>query len=203
MPKLLKLNFFWFLYATVLLIIANTMFRTWVIMISVFFGIFFLFRFTRQIDRMALVEQRFYHWAMVIYPLAATAVQWMAMRGWLVQHWTVINRAEHAVWAGFMTILFLPTYSESWHLLKPWQNFLRVVGFVCLLGNCVEFMEFYLRLSPGWIILPERSGMFYTDSILDMMMNLLGGSLGFGMLSWLKAIGQGKYAGDIASDQQS
>jgi hypothetical protein len=201
MPKPFKPTFFWLLYAVALTLFATTMFRTWVMMISVFFGIFFLFRFTRRTDQLTTLERQIYHWIMVLYPLAETAVQWMAKQGWLTQNWMIINRVEHSVWAMFIVVLFSPIFSEFWKFLKPWQNLLCVVGSVCLLGNLIEFLEFYFRLSPGWIILPERSGIFYTDTILDMMMNLLGGSIGFLILWRLKAASHKKYPfGDTAQD---
>jgi hypothetical protein len=186
MPKILRSDRLWFLYAAALILFATTMFPTWVMMISVFFSVFFLFRFTRLTAHLTPPELKIYYWAMFLYPLLATAVQWMAKQGWLTQHWLVINRVEHAAWAAFMVILFSPLFSEFWQFLKPWQNLLCVVGFVCLLGNSVEFLEFYLRLAPGWVILPERSGFYYTDTILDMMMNLVGGSVGFLILWQMK-----------------
>jgi hypothetical protein len=179
---------FWLLYAIMLILFATTMFRTWVIMISVFFGIFFLFRFSRLTAHLSQQELKIYHWAMFGYPILETAVQWMAKQGWLTRHWMVINRIEHSAWAIFVVILFSPMFLEFWKFLKPWQNLLCIVGFICLLGNLVEFLEFYFRLSLGWIILPERSGFFYTDTILDMMMNLIGGGIGFVILWKMKSL---------------
>jgi hypothetical protein len=186
MPQIFRSDRLWFLYAAALIGFATTMFHTWVLMISVFFGILFLFRFTRLTAHLTPSELKIYHWVMFLYPLGETALQWMAKQGWLTEYWLIINRVEHAAWATFIVILFSPMFASVWKHLKPWQNLLYVVGFVCLVGNLVEFLEFYFRLSPGWIILPEKSGFFYTDTTLDMMMNLIGGSVGFLLLCQMK-----------------
>jgi hypothetical protein len=186
MLKILKNNLFWLFYFAFWVAIAFQIFLGWVLMISVLFGFFLLFRFTGLEARLSQSEQRLYLTTMLLYPAIETVVQWVGSKGWVGSYWVIVNRLEHACWATFLALLFLPVFSEFWRALNGWQNLLFVLGFVCLLGNLNEFLEYYARLEPGFVILPETSARYCTDTILDMAMNLLGGGVGFVILQQIK-----------------
>jgi hypothetical protein len=150
-------------------------------MVATLYSLFFLFRFTRLESNLSSHEQHFYWIAILLYPLAETLVQWLGINGFIPRDFTLINRLEHFCWAMVLILFFLPFISGIWKQLNQWQNLVFVVGFACLLGNINEFLEFSLRIQP-YPIDQARFAAFYSDTIYDMMMNLLGSIAGFGIL---------------------
>jgi len=96
--------------------------------------------------------------------------------------WILVNRLEHFCWAIALTLLFLPLISQIWNRLEIWQSLLFVVGFVCLLGNLNEFLEYFTRVQQHPID-QAKFAWFYIDTIYDMMMNLLGSLVGFAFMT--------------------
>lgn len=58
--KLLKSNWFWGFFATCLILFSFTVFSTWVGIAVIWFGLFFIFRFTQLEAKLSLQEQRIY-----------------------------------------------------------------------------------------------------------------------------------------------
>jgi len=93
--------------------------------------------------------------------------------------WFWLNRLEHFSWALAVVILFLPLYRDVWNILNWWQNLIFVIGLICILGNLNEFLEYFLRMrSQNYRALAA----YYWDTIYDMMINIVGGFVGFVVL---------------------
>lgn len=179
MPKSLTSNVFWSFYTTCLVSISFTLFFGWGLMVGTLFSIFWLFRLTGMEAKLSDRDRHLYLWTLLLYTPTETAVQWLGVRGFIPSDFTWINRLEHACWAAMLCILFLPMIFQIWRQLTLWQNLLFVIGFVCLLGNLNEFFEFATRIHES--ANTAQFARFYSDTIYDMMMNLIGGLVGFGI----------------------
>jgi hypothetical protein len=182
MYKLLKSSYFWLIYAIGLTLFSFSLFFQWGLMVGTLFAIFFCFRLTRLETTLSDREHRFYLLAILLYPPAETTVQWLQIRGLMPHDFALTNRLEHFCWAIALTLFFLPLIAGIWKRLNRWQNLIFVAGFVCLLGNLNEFLEYLLRIkdAPVDYVLFSR---YYSDTILDMTMNLLGSLVSFALLN--------------------
>jgi hypothetical protein len=185
MFRILKSTVFWLFLATALLLFSSKLFFGWGLMVGTLFSFFFLFRLTRLEAGLPEGEHRIYLTTMLLYPLAETGVQWMQVRNLIPDSWTLVNRLEHFCWATALTLLFLPLIVQIWQRLEIWQSLLFIVGFVCLLGNLNEFLEYFSRIQSSPID-QAKFAWFYIDTIYDMMMNLLGSLVGFALLLGLE-----------------
>jgi hypothetical protein len=186
MDALLESNYFWLFYTISLTLFSFSMFFQWGLMVGTLFLLFFCFRWTRMERALSLTQWRSYVLAIFLYPPAETSVLLFRIAGKLPKDFDLINRGEHFCWAIALIFFFLPLIAGFWKSLNSWQNLIFILGFVCLLGNINEFLEYILRIQPA-----SRDNAlfayFYHDTILDMMMNLLGGLVGFAILTRLFA----------------
>lgn len=177
----LKANTFWLVYAAGLTLFSFGLFFQWGLMVGALFAIFFTFRFTRLEETLLPAERRYYWLAIAVYPPAETTVLLVKLHNRIQLDFDWINRLEHFCWAIALSLFFLPLLAGIWKRLNPWQNLIFIVGFVCLLGNLNEFLEYLLRIQPP-VINQSLFAYFYSDTIFDMTMNLCGGLVSFGLL---------------------
>jgi hypothetical protein len=182
MYKLLKSNFFWLFYTISFTIFSFKIFVLWGTMVAVLFTIFWVFRLTHIESKLVSREHFLYLFVIFLYPPAEATVLWVRMQGLIPPDFNWINRLEHLCWAIALMFFFLPFIATIWKRLDGWQNLIFVFGFVCLLGNMNEFLEYTLRIQNTPID-QTLFAKFYTDTILDMTMNLLGGWVGFALLT--------------------
>jgi len=95
--------------------------------------------------------------------------------------WFWLNRLEHFCWSLAVVIIFLPIFIDIWKTLTWWQNLTFAIGLVCILGNLNEFFEYFLR-SRSSVTNYRLFAAFYWDTIYDMMINMMGGFVGFVVL---------------------
>ena len=187
----LKSNWFWFCFATIVIIFSFTIFAPWAFLVLAWFSFFLIFRFTKLELKLADTEQ-FFYWGVVIgYPLLETAIKWAIVKDMIPYSWFWLNRLEHFCWAIATTILFLPVVIDLLKRLPWWQGLIFVLGLICILGNINEFLEYGLRYfgSQG-AIAPAKAAAYYWDTIYDMMINAIGGLVGFIIISFkTRAIG--------------
>lgn len=179
--KIIKPTWFWLFFATCLIVFSFTVFSTWVLMVGIWFGLFFIFRFTQLEAKLSEEEQRIYLTTVLLYPLIESWIKWMIIKNIIPYSWFWLNRLEHFSWALAVVILFLPLYRDVWNILNWWQNLIFVIGLICILGNLNEFLEYFLRSqSQNYRALAA----YYWDTIYDMMINIVGGFVGFVVLRW-------------------
>jgi hypothetical protein len=181
MPKVLKSNFFLLIFSISLTVFSFNLFFAWGLMVGTLYSLFFIFRFTRLESALSSREHQLYLTAILLYPPAETLLQWLAINDFISRDFTLINRLEHFCWATMLVLFFLPFISGVWQRLNRWQSLVFIMGFTCLLGNINEFLEFFLRIQVNPIDQAQFAA-FYSDTIYDMMMNLLGSIAGFGIL---------------------
>lgn len=152
-------------------------------MLSIWFGIFFVFRKTSLEKQLSEKERQLYLNTIWIYPLVETSLKWMIEKNVIPYSWFWLNRLEHFSWAIAVGIIFLPAYADISKKLKWWQNLILVTSLVCLLGNLNEFLEYFVRVKAN-LTDDKHFAVYYWDTIYDMMMNMMGGFVGFLVLTW-------------------
>jgi hypothetical protein len=182
--KLGKSSIFWLIYSISLIVYSFNLFLQWGLMMVALFGLFWVFRLTRMETTLNPSQRRYYLWAIALYPAVQTVVLRVKMAGGFPADFDWVNRLEHTCWAIALLFFFLPLIAPIWRRLQTWQNLLFIASFVCLLGNLNEFLEYLFRLQPGPVN-TARFAAFYSDTIYDMAMNLLGSAIGFGLLKLL------------------
>ena len=182
MDNLLKSNYFWLFYTIGLTLFSVNLFLQWGLMVGILFLIFFGFRWTRLERELSIGQWRSYLLAILLYPPLETSIILLRLNNKLPQNFGFINRGEHSLWAIALMFFFLPLIAGIWKSLNIWQNLIFILGFVCLLGNLNEFLQYFFRIQPGSKD-PILFAAHYHDTILDMAMNLLGGLAGFAILT--------------------
>jgi hypothetical protein len=180
LTKLTK-NSFWLVIATCLIGIATTLFPSWVLMISVWFTLFFIFRLSGLEQQLSTDQQRLYYAVILLYPVLETAIKWLIIHGQIPSDWIWVNRLEHGSWAIATAILFLPFLASIWQALTIGQAFLFVIGLVCFFGNLNECLEYWLTTRSG-ILNGELLANDYRETITDLIVNMVGATIGFALL---------------------
>lgn len=179
---MLKSQFFWLSYAIALTLLSFRLFFLLGMMVLILFSMFFFFRWSGLEKRLSAEERRSYLLAVLLYPAIETLVKLFQNEGIISSDFTLINRLEHCCWAVALPFFFLPVIADFWKKLLSWQNLVFLLGFVCLLGNANEFLEYLLRIERSPME-PALFSRYYSDTILDMVMNLLGGAIAFVLLN--------------------
>jgi hypothetical protein len=182
-PKLLTANFFWIVWTVCLVSFGFSFFFGWGLMVATLYIFFWLFRWMGWEAKLSSRQRWVYLMTVLLYPVAETTVLWLKMHGFFPPDFDLVNRFEHSCWAIALSMMFLPFISGVWKQLNPWQNLIFIVGFVCLLGNFNEFLEYFVRTQHP----PFNDALFanfYIDTIYDMMMNLTGSLISFAILRY-------------------
>lgn len=181
--KILQSNWFWIFFATCSILFYLTTFSQWVVIVGIWFGLFFIFRFTQLEAKLSNKERRIYLITVLLYPIVESWIKWMIEKNVIPYSWFWLNRLEHLCWAFAVVIIFLPIFTDIWKTLNWWQNLILLIGFTCFIGNLNEFLEYLLR-SRSSSINYRIFAAYYWDTIYDMMMNIIGGFVGFIVLIW-------------------
>jgi hypothetical protein len=178
MVNIFKSNGFWISFATFIILFSLTVFSNWVILGSIWFAVFFIFRFSKLEAKLSSSAHNLYLVTVFLFPIVETWTTWMIQENIIPYSWFWLNRLEHFSSAVGVTIILLPIYINIWYHLKWWQNLIFILGLICLIGNLNEFFEFFLRVCCKHV---KRSSLavYYADTIYDMGANLVGGFVGF------------------------
>jgi len=178
MVNIYKSNWFWGLFASVIILFALTIFSNWMVLGCVWFSVFFISRFSKLEAQLPSREHKLYLITAFIFPIIETWINWVINKNILPNFLIGLNRLEHFCSSVGVVIILLPIYINIWHRLKPWQNLVFILGLICLIGNLNEFFEYYLRVCCKFVS-DEKFIFYYEDTIYDMGVNLIGGLAGF------------------------
>lgn len=181
MVNLYKSNWFWSLFASLIILFSLTIFSNWVFLGVIWFAAFFTFRFSKLESKLPTNEHKLYLATVFIFPIIETFITWMIHKNIIPNSWFWLNRLEHFGSSIGVTILLLPIYINIWRSLKTWQNLVFILSLICLIGNLNEFFEYYLRVCCN-LISDEKFIFYYEDTIYDMGVNLIGGLVGFSIV---------------------
>lgn len=178
MVNAFKFNWFWVLFASLIILFSLTVFSNWVLLGCIWFAVFFSFRFSKLETNLSDNEHKLYLITAFVFPIVETGLTWMIQKNIIPNSWFWLNRLEHFCSAISVTIIFLPIYINIWHSLKWWHNLLFLLGLICLIGNLNEFFEYFLRVCCEPTS-DSKLAIYYPDTIYDMGVNLIGGLVGF------------------------
>ncbi len=102
----------------------------------------------------------------------------------LIGHQGLPNRMQHLMWAAGMVALLLPVLARWWNGVSRIERIVMAVGLVVLIGNGVEVVE-YKVFASGWANTPWQGMRAWRDTMLDLMMNIIGASA----VAWLVTAG--------------
>lgn len=173
-----KFNWFWILFASSTILFSLTVFSNWVLLGCIWFAVFFIFKFSKLEAKLSNSERRLYLTTALVFPIVETWLNWMIQKNIVPYSWFWLNRLEHLCSSVGVTIILLPIYINIWHSLKWWQSLVFILGLVCLIGNLNEFFEYFLRVCCKAINY-GKFAVYYSDTIYDMGVNLIGGLIGF------------------------
>lgn len=111
------------------------------------------------------------------YPIVESGLKLLINNNVIPYSWELLNRVEHTMFSVCLTALmwFLLRFNTNNKLSLLYKG-LIVVGIVVVIGNFNEFWEAFLR---DVFVNPDisKQAAYYWDTIIDMVMNLLGSSL--------------------------
>lgn len=178
MVNTFKSNVFWIIFASLIISFSLTVFSNWVLLGCIWFAVFFIFRLSNLEKNLSISEHKLYIVTAFVFPITETWLTWMIQKNIIPYSWFWLNRLEHFCSAIGVSIILLPIYINIWHSLKWWQNLIFILGLICLIGNLNEFFEFFLRVCCQPINY-SKFALYYSDTIYDMGVNLIGGLVGF------------------------
>ncbi len=157
-----------YLYFVCLIVFSLFIFSNWTFMLIVWIGLVVLLQKKAKLLPSALYK--LFHIVTFAYPLMASVIKYMIENNVIAYSWFWLNRFEHFFWAFSMTIILLPlVYQYQKVIAKKWLLF--VLGCVTItLGNVIEIIEFSLRQN----LTDTRLGLYYADTMLDILMNFTG-----------------------------
>ncbi|WP_027481973.1 hypothetical protein [Deinococcus pimensis] len=140
--------------------------------------------------RLGRAEGALFWGAALLFPAWEFWVRWVLRHDGPPWSWTWLNRPEHLVWMALTVVVLSPLYRASLERLGFVARLVFVLGLACLVGNANEFFEYAQRAHAGHA---ERAP-YYPDTIVDMLVNVPGGLLGFALLELARLPGRGRAA---------
>lgn len=113
----------------------------------------------------------------ISYPLVESFIKLLINNNVIPYSWAFLNRVEHLLFSMCLTaLLWYVLRLDQQVKMKNAYKWLIIVGFVVIFGNINEFWEAFLRIQ---YINPDltRQSVYYWDTIVDMVMNLIGASV--------------------------
>lgn len=160
---------FWaYIYFAALITFSLFIFTNWTFMLVVWIGLILFFNKKAQL--LPKAQKHLFQIVTFGYPLIASVIKFMIEKDVIPYSWFWLNRFEHFFWALSMTIVFLPLAHQFSKVVNS-KWLLIVQGCVAItLGNVIEVIEFSLRRN----LADTRLGLYYSDTMFDILMNFLG-----------------------------
>jgi hypothetical protein len=121
------------------------------------------------------IQQRVHRVAVIGFPVFIVGWFW-AQHVELIAHNGLPNRFQHVMWSAAMVSLFIPLLARWWNHVSRIERIMMAIGLVILLGNAVEVVE-YKTFAAGWAQTPWQGLWAWRDTMLDLVMNVVGASL--------------------------
>ena len=129
-------------------------------------------------------ERNLWFIIVILYPILEAIIKYYLTFNVIPYSWSWINRIEHILSAIAIQIMFLPFFISTLKKLNLVERFLLLLCFTVFIGNLNEFQEYLIRLKLG-LTGKNYFSAYYWDTIYDMAMNVLGGVIGFGVITSL------------------
>ncbi len=161
------------LFAGLILTISSYfIYPVWSIMVSLWFLAVISIKLKRLDKSLSLKEKNLFNIYIFFYPISETIIRLIMIN---IESPPFLNRIEHLYWTFSLVILFLPIIKKFTIKFSKIQKLLFIICFVSFIGNLNEFFEYLLRYYNQ----VQNLGLFYSDTIFDMVINIIGSMLGF------------------------
>ncbi|MBN1618527.1 YdcF family protein [Candidatus Dojkabacteria bacterium] len=153
-----------------------SLYLTFLILIIGVAGLFFWLRgWVGQLEP----KRQAYFWICLLgFPFLELLIKHCIVHEYISYSWNYLNRLEHLVWVLSVSGFLLPVLFSSGTKLKWPIRMGLVVGVITVLGNINEMLEYLIRLLSGKTS-DYYLGLFYVDTMIDQLVNLVGAFLGF------------------------
>jgi hypothetical protein len=159
------------------------LYPTWGLMLGVWFGLVFFIIYKKLVLPLPRWQQLVFLLNASLYPLLETCIKIMINENVIPYSWFWLNRLEHGLFSFCLTILVLPLFWKEHQSFSVWKQGCMVVGIVIIIGNLNEFLEYLVRIVSG-LTTSDRFAVYYWDTIYDLMLNLMGSVIAFGLYLW-------------------
>jgi hypothetical protein len=129
----------------------------------------------RLFPTLTTTQRRVHRIFTIGFPVFITGWFW-AQRQDIIPHNGLANRIQHLAWSAAMVSLFIPVLARWWGHVSRLERVVMAVGLVVLLGNAVEVVE-YKTFAAGWAETPWQGLWAWRDTMLDLVMNIVGATL--------------------------
>ena len=161
------------LYAIALVVVASFI-NYFFVAILIFYFTFVVLLYSRP--KITTGIKHLYLYIGYIYPAVGLFMRYLLETRYSTFY--MLNRVEHSLFSLILTIILYIIFFETVKKLKLFEQAIFVMGIVIIFGNSNEIFEFIIR---PFITIDYglKQTLFYSDTILDLVMNLIGTMLGF------------------------
>ncbi len=170
------------IFAVIMALISFFELSLWSIMIIVWFGIGIFILQKKLHERLNPSELKLWIILLYGYPVIETILKLFIEFNVIPYSYTTLNIAEHMIWALCISLYIWPFFKGNTNI---GIRFIALAGMVIFIGNINEFLELGIRLYIG-LNNQTRLAAYYTDTMQDLAMNIIGMCLGIGILSSLR-----------------
>jgi hypothetical protein len=173
------------IFSIPLLVFGYWLSPLWFIMLFVWVSMTVFIKMKRYNVELSLYERNAFEYTIYLYPLIETILKFMIVKDIIPYSWFILNRIEHFSWAFVMGILILPLLKNKLKTKDIVLQGLVFIGLVIIIGNINEFFEYFIRI---FIIKPDdyyRISLYYSDTIIDLIVNVFGAIAGYCFILFL------------------
>ena len=159
-------------------------FPFWSVMLICWFGLA-AFIYKTRLNSLSVKERKYWLILVFAYPVLETILKGSIYFDLIPYSYRPLNLIEHGLWAMSMGLVLYPLLKNSILKLNQIPAFLLVFGVVIVIGNLNELAEFVIRQLMN-LTTTQLMDAYYTDTIIDLVVNLIGSGLGAFILTTQK-----------------
>lgn len=159
------------LYFIVLMLIAYNIYPLLTMLVGIWLIIIIV---------VALSSERINGWwwfLVLVYPPIEILIKANYVFDFVPYSWFWVNRFEHFLWAFLMCVLIYPALKNQLEKIPFYLRFIFISSVVVAIGSANEIFEGFIRSYMGINDLLRLSN-YYTDTLIDMIVNIVGALLG-------------------------
>jgi len=148
------------------------------VLISAWFGFFFIYKIKKQDKNLNRKENLVFNIVVFTYPFIEIFLKYFLLNTSL-HCYDTLNRYEHFLFAFCLQILLLPVLKPTFIKLSFLESMILSLCLITFIGNLNEIMEFIIRIKLDLLTNAFQEKVYYSDTILDIITNTLGGLVSF------------------------
>lgn len=160
-------------YFLLLIPFSLVLYPLWGVQLLLWAGLFLFITRNKLETHLDKRFEKLFYFVSIVYPAIEIVIKIIILYNLIPYSWMVLNRIEHGLFSFCMFFILLPIsyrFAKRDLIIAGLLNFLAVN----LIGNLNEVFEFGIRLFWN---LEGRFAAYYSDTLIDMIMNMLGSGL--------------------------